>query len=310
MKIKRFIELYKTFSPRVAFSAAAASRFFSASPWKHKTIVNYLKNKYADFISDYKSKLKKYKSKNHETSGIIWTMWWQGEENLPETVKICHASVRENCKSHDFKIITKENFRDYINLPDYIFEKVDAGIITLTHFSDIMRFYLLFNYGGLWLDSTVFVTNEISESIFESEYYTVKRPLTPKNRNVAQDRWTNFLQASEKANILCGFVLDFFLEYWKTQKTLIDYFLIDYTIEIAIEEIPECRDILNNVPVVDYDLYRLENVLNKKWNAEIFSSVKNSTCFSKLSWRKSGRKKTFSGYETVYGHLAKNLISR
>ena len=153
---------------------------------------------------------------------------------------------------------------------------------------------------------SVFVTGEIPESIFKSEYYTVKRPLTPKNRNIAQDRWTNFLHASKKDNFLCGFILDFFLEYWKTQKTLIDYFLIDYAIQIAYDEFPKCRELLDSVPLVNYDLYKFENIMNKEWSVETWNSIKNSTLFSKLAWRKEGKKETLLGKETIYGHIAKN----
>ena len=300
MKIKRFLELYKTFSPEIAISSALASSFRHAAPLKHRCILNYLKKNYADFISNYKNK---NVINNNESSKIIWTMWWQSDNNFPDVVKMCIASTNQYRKNHVLKIITKNNYKEFINLPDYILEKLNNGSITITHFSDIVRFYLLYNYGGLWLDSTVFVTNEIPEKIFQAEYYTVKRPLTPKNRNVAQDRWTNFLHASKKQNFLCGFVLDFFLEYWKTQNILIDYFLIDYAIQIAYNEFSICKNLLDEVPSVNYDLYKFENLMNKEWSVETWNSIKNSTNFSKLAWRKNVNKKTFSGKETIYGHI-------
>ena len=303
MKIKLFIELYKNFSPKIAISSALASSFRYAAPLKHRCILDYLKKNYSDFISDYKNRKV---INNADSSEIIWTMWWQSDNDFPEVVKMCLSSINKYCGVYPLKIITKNNYKEFVNLPDYILEKVKEGSITITHFSDIVRFYLLYNYGGLWLDSTVFVTGEIPESIFKSEYYTVKRPLTPKNRNIAQDRWTNFLHASKKDNFLCGFILDFFLEYWKTQKTLIDYFLIDYAIQIAYDEFPKCRELLDSVPLVNYDLYKFENIMNKEWSVETWSSIKNSTLFSKLAWRKEGKKETLLGKETIYGHIAKN----
>ena len=41
---------------------------------------------------------------------------------------------------------------------------------------------------------------------------------------------------------------------------------------------------------------------NKTYTA-IFEEIKTNALFSKLSWRKGGRKKTSSGEETIYGHL-------
>ena len=301
MKISRFIELYKIFGSGIAWSAAAASRFKrAATPLKQRQVLKYLKENYSDFISNYKSET----SNQTENSGVIWTMWWQGEQNLPEVVRMCIASIKHHKGSHPLKIITKYNYNDYIKLPDYILEKVNSGAITLTHFSDIVRFYLLYEYGGLWLDSTIFVTNGIPENIFELDYYTVKRPFLQRKYDIVQNKWTNFLHASKKGNLLCKFVLNFFLEYWKTQTCLIDYFLIDYAIYIAYTELPECRDILDSVPMVDCDLYKLESLLNKKWSLETFQAVERDTHFSKLTYKHHFLKHIF-GHETFYGHLSR-----
>ncbi len=301
MKFSRFRELYSHFGSDVAFSALMASRFWRASRLKHKCIMRWLKDHYSGFIAQYADRPSVTQTDN--SIPAIWTMWWQGTENLPDVVKICYSSFRKYCGTHPVKILTRENFREYVDLPGYVFDRVDSGAITLTHLSDIARFYLLDHYGGLWLDSTVYITNGIPESVFKSDYYTVKRRLTPRNRNTAQDRWTNFLHAAKKGNALCGFVLDFFLEYWRTQDTLIDYFLIDYAINIAYDELPECRKILDAVPYVNYDLYRLERTMNREWSSEEWEALKNSTNFSKLAWRKPGRKTTLSGRETIYSHL-------
>jgi hypothetical protein len=40
------------------------------------------------------------------------------------------------------------------------------GKMTVTHFSDILRFNLLKNNGGLWLDATIFVNKPIPEKYF------------------------------------------------------------------------------------------------------------------------------------------------
>ena len=301
MKITRFLELYKTFGSDIAFSALMASRFRRAWKLKHKCILRYLKAKYSGFIADYADRPSI--TQNDNDIPAVWSMWWQGTDNLPEVVKICLSSVKKYCGIHPVKVLTRENFRDYVYLPDYIFDRVDSGAITLTHLSDITRFYLLYHYGGLWLDSTVYITNGIPDAAFESEYYTVKRRLTPKSTGAAQAKWTNFIHAAKKGSILCGFVLDFFLEYWRTQEKLIDYFLIDYAVRIAYEELPECRRIIDAVPYVNYDMYRLESILNRAWSSELWDTVKSASNFSKLDWRKPGRKTTFSGRDTIFAHL-------
>ena len=306
MKAGRFLELYGHFGKDVALSALLASRFWRANALKHKCILRWLKKNYAGLIDSYRG-TPSTPARNNNLP--VWTMWWQGEGNLPDVVRICLDSVKKNCGTRPLRVITSENFGEYVSLPGYVIDKFREGRITITHLSDIARFFLLSNYGGLWLDSTVFISGGIPGSFFEAEYCTVKRALTPRNRNVAQDRWTNFLHAAWPGCVLCKFVLDFFLEYWKTQGTLIDYFLIDYAIEIAYSELPQCRKILDAVPSMECDLYGLEDVMNCEWSPELWESVKASAAFSKLSWRKGGKLKTFSGRETVFAHLLRECES-
>ena len=330
MKPEQIKRLYTEFGAEIALSSVCASSCKLTSPWKHRCILRYLKETYSKFIASYKQEQIKTEEQTKtnatasntqgavsetnaavlETEGMasempapIWTMWWQGADDLPELVRMCHASVNRHRGKHPFKIITRDNYQEYVSLPDHIMDKVKSGVITITHLSDIIRFALLSQYGGLWLDSTVFVSDRLPEDIFTAEYFTVKRPLTPKNGNVAQDRWTNFLHAGQKGNLLCRFVYDFFLEYWKMQNYLINYFLIDYAISLACDEIPQCRKLLDAVPLMNDDLYRLEKMLNAKWDPAVFEEIKMNALFSKLAWRKGGKKQTPSGEETIYGHL-------
>lgn len=53
-----------------------------------------------------------------------------------------------------FKIVTLDNYKDFIDLPSYIEEKFKKGIISYTQLSDILRFTLLATHGGIWIDST------------------------------------------------------------------------------------------------------------------------------------------------------------
>lgn len=64
---------------------------------------------------------------------VIWWCWLQGLESAPPIVKAC-----------------------------YILDKWKAGIISNTHFSDILCLELLTSRGGIWVDATVFVTGNES----------------------------------------------------------------------------------------------------------------------------------------------------
>ena len=101
-------------------------------------------------------------------------MWWQGESNAPPTVKACIHSMRKNSGNHPVIVLDQSNYKKYVALPQYIEKKREKGVISLTHFSDIIRINLLNTYGGLWLDSTIYVNRQISEEVFEKNFYTVK----------------------------------------------------------------------------------------------------------------------------------------
>ncbi len=73
--------------------------------------------------------------------------------------------------------------------------------------------------------------------------------------------------------------------------------------QMACDELPQCRKLLDAVPVMNDDLYRLEKMMNAKWDPAVFEEIKTNALFSKLSWRKGGEKRTRSGEETIYGHL-------
>ena len=79
----------------------------------------------------------------------IYVFWWQGiNESTPELVKTCIHLAQVNNPNNKVIILTKDNFKDYSDIPDYILEKLDKGIITITHFSDILRASVLSKTGG------------------------------------------------------------------------------------------------------------------------------------------------------------------
>ena len=305
MDLEHKIRIFRNFGFRVGCSSVCSSalrRPMAITRWKDRCILDWLRKNYSSVIQKYKHNI----SGTVEKSGSnapIWTVWWQGEENAPEVVKMCFASVNRHKGTHPFRIITRDNFREYIGLPEHITRKVQDKTISFTHFSDIIRVYLLYQYGGLWLDATMLVTGNIPEEIFRREFFSIKSGFNPKSHAVTMGRWASFLQAAHKGSMLCGFALDFHLEYWKEQIMPVDYILIDYIYALAYEEFPECRELLDSVPVNNKDTERLMPILNQKWDSGKFAELSASTNFFKLSWKHKFAG-VISGQETFYGHLA------
>ena len=304
MDIKHKIQMYKEFGFKAAFSSACSSAFrrpMSITRWKDRCILDWMRKNYSSVIEKYRHRI--YDTvENLDSNAPVWSVWWQGEDNAPEVVKMCFAGVNARRGAHPFRIITKDNFREYIDIPEHITRKVQNKTISLTHFSDILRVYLLYHYGGLWMDATVLAVDDIPEEIFRHEFFSIKSGFNPKSFSVPMGRWTSFFQAAHKGSMLCGFALDFHIEYWKEHNMPVDYILIDYIYALAYEEYPECRELLDSVPVNNKDIERLMPLLNQRWDSGKFEELSASTRFFKLS-HKHSFVKAVSGQETFYGHL-------
>jgi len=85
---------------------------------------------------------------------------------------MCHKRLTqvlpENTEIH---IITLENYREYVDIPQHILDKFERGIITMTTMSDVLRFQLLARYGGYWLDATVFFSSDIPKEFFSGKFH-------------------------------------------------------------------------------------------------------------------------------------------
>ena len=128
-----------------------------------------LKKKYGKLQSDFKLEKREGDSILQQ---MIWIFWWQGMDNAPLVVQKCYDSVKRNFPDWKITVLTADNYQDYVSFPNYIEEKRNKGIISLTHFSDLMRLELLIKYGGLWLDATVFCTgHNIPRSILKSDIF-------------------------------------------------------------------------------------------------------------------------------------------
>ena len=101
-----------------------------------------------EIISKYKKQTCN-SCENINATSPIWVCWWQGKENMPDIVKACYNSIQRHACNHPVILITEENFRDYIDMPEYIINKQKEGYIDITHFSDILRMKLITKQGGI-----------------------------------------------------------------------------------------------------------------------------------------------------------------
>lgn len=223
-----------------------------------------------------------------QNNGPIWVLWWQGEAQAPQTVKACITSIRRHAGNHQVIVITRDNVREYAQLPDYIYVKLNAGNITLTHFSDILRFNLLRHHGGLWMDATLFVTKPLSTSRYFGNFFTCSGYPDPSYFFVTEGRWTGFFIGGSVDEPLFSFMDIFFQLYWQKNDHLIDYFLIDYALDYAYNHnIGSLTNWVNHENGKDNpDLFNLAPYITQPYNPVEWKKLNLRTGVFKLSWKK------------------------
>lgn len=221
-----------------------------------------------------------------KNNGPIWIFWWQGKSNMPSIVKDCFISLINNKAEYPVILITKDNFHKYTDISSRIINMLRNGNMTLTHFSDILRFNLLKNNGGLWIDATVFVTKTISPKYF-NYIFTCSGFEDKDYFSVTKGNWCGFLIGGSKGNPLFEFMNTFFNVYWNKNNELIDYFLIDYALSYAYEHnIGNLRKYCeNNKGKNNPNLFELEKRLNKKYDSNIWKKINEATEMYKLTYK-------------------------
>lgn len=216
-------------------------------------------------------------------SAPIWVCWLQGEENMPPIVQMCIKSIRANSSGHPIVFISYYNYAQYIVLPEYIVDLFDKGKIQNAHFADIIRTALLYNYGGCWIDSTIFLTKELPSRIFTSEFFSVK--FSADKFFISQARWSNFFLACHSGNILMGRTLNLFEVYLSRKDCFIDYFMMDYFMDMVIESEAELKSLIDAIPYNNENIHQLKFHLSDEYSAEHFANICGNTYIHKLSWR-------------------------
>jgi hypothetical protein len=239
-----------------------------------------------------------------QNQSIYWTCWLQGIENAPDMVKACFRSAQKNASGHQIIIITYENLSKYVILPKYILEKHKAGYITSTHFSDILRVYLLYIYGGVWFDATVFFTQEIPSNLLKIPLFFFKDILKSKYCPISS--W--FITANRPHNLLLYNTLCMLYKYWDINNTMIDYFMLHYCVNIIIENNQECKNIFDKIPYISNQTphYLQLKLFFSKFDEKIWENVRNISFCHKLTYKIDHSKSNIA--DSYFNHILDDYL--
>lgn len=219
---------------------------------KHRKVEKYWEGVVNEYFA---GKLDKYDFKPKlelSAEKVIWQYWGQGLENdgLPDVVKMCFNSVDKYKGAHKVIRLNDETLTQYLDIPEFVWEKMKNPAFERVFFSDLLRLALLKAYGGVWLDATILLTGPLPAQFTELEYFVYQRDDNVPNQSYWEDidvyywgwrpefkvRMLSSIMFAKKDNVVISALLDLMLHYWKTQNLIINYFFLQILYTVLLEK--------------------------------------------------------------------------
>ncbi len=245
---------------------------------------------------------------------IIWQYWAQGIENAPEFVNFCFKSVDRFKGDYTVIRLTDDTVKDYLIFPDFVKEKRKSKVFKPVFFSDLLRITLINNYGGIWLDASIFLTDALPQNLINQKFFMFSRDDNSPNKEwgLKTDNcyfgWSEQFKVNFLSSIIFGqpntdismILQDLMLNFWKTQDTIPHYFFF----QILINTLRKNNVVNFEFPIIDDTLpHKLQFSLNEPFNSYIFEEIIDNVSLHKLSFHKQWEKIDESGIITYYGKL-------
>ena len=230
------------------------------------------------------------------TDKVIWQYWAQGYDNLPPVVEECLASVDKYKGEYKVVRLSDETVGDYIAMPDYITN--NRQNMTTANYSDILRLMLLSAYGGIWIDSTILLTDFIPKYYLDSDFFVFQRDPEERNKKYWENTYayyfgwadgfrvkmlSSFIVAKKHCPIIdemCGLML----KWWKNNSYLPDYFFFQILFDVLINgkyKNASCSSASDCLP------HYLQQAINDPaFNLMPVDEIKNSIPIHKLTYKK------------------------
>lgn len=257
--------------------------FYFIERYLYKTMreeIRVLKKRMNQYHNDQKNKKFQFCDKIP-----IWVCWLQGEEEMPELVHMCYKRLKKMAPDiADVVLITKENISNYVSLNSTIMERYEKKILSHTNFTDYIRVKLLSIYGGMWIDSTVYVSSEITSELLNKTFYSQKtRDRFYITHYATRSKWASWLIICSANSLLFKFCEKMMESYYLKSTGIIDYYIIDYFVLLAYHSFTEVKNLVDKVELNNIYAFELVKILNEPYNSIKMNSILSRNQFNKLT---------------------------
>jgi hypothetical protein len=225
----------------------------------------------------------------------VFVYWHSGLDKAPKIIQACVTQMRKVYGSQ-LVLLDKSNVNNFVTLP-----KTFDRVLKLwpANYSDALRVALLTKHGGLWLDATVYTTeNSLNNN---SKYRT--SPLFTFTYGVP--RIASWFMLGERGNYQSRMLYAAMVEYWQRNRKLKNYFLFHDFFEILFHLDPEFRrqsDLIPTLPAPPHNAAQ-NTLLFEEYDAKSFANMLSEIPIQKLTYKPEGKK---HGPTTLFGHLSKS----
>ena len=282
--------------------------FKAAYPAVTERVDEILIERYRHILDENKDRFSKAnpnsgKRRESAVSRIIWSAWLQGLDNAPEMVNVCLESHQKHLPGYEFRVLDMENYRQWVELPEWVEEKYARGMIPAALFSDVLRVAVLKRYGGVWMDASVLCTGFGNQQL-QKQWTEVENSRLAVFRYYRKgDRYpsglSNWFIAATPDNVVLTSVYDMLTAYWRDYDCTIDYYMMHLFISCALKAFPEME---RGMPKLNsrYSFF-LGDALSRTYSQEAWQELVDHVAIHKLNYRKAdeARKNPLSYYNFI-----------
>jgi hypothetical protein len=177
----------------------------------------------------------------------IWTCWLQGRESAPPLVQICLSSWERNNPGWTVRCLDATSIERYVPLHEHI--DLNRQSLTAASLSDVIRIQLLHEFGGVWVDATLFCVRPLDEwlpSVMDAGFFAFAAP--EPGRPLSS--W--FLSA-ESGSYLVSRWWQSTIDYWATRDRSGDYYWFHNLFRDLCSADPKAAEAWAAVPPISAD---------------------------------------------------------
>ena len=202
---------------------------------------------------------------------------------MPDIAKACVNSVEKHKNGCKHIILDKESVKEYVKIPDIIWKLNKKGVIKSAHLSDVVRTYLLCEYGGVWIDATVLLTDDLSEFITNAELFVFQNDLRIDLDGL---NMASYFIAAKPHNEILERIRLILENYWAENRFLNNYFMFLHAFTMVTQFDSNSKEKYGKIPFFSFiPVQMFQKELLKPYNEERMEQIKRISFMHKLSYK-------------------------